>query len=87
LLKQGLIMQTTSIRQKLHQYIDNSDEKLLKMMFAMAKEYNEEDTLEYEFTTEDIRILDERREKRLSGESTTHSWDEVKKAITNKSNR
>ncbi len=80
-------MQTASIRQKLHQYIDNSDEKLLKMMFAMAKEYNEDDSLEYEFTAEDIKILDERRQRRLSGESTTHTWDEVKNAIINKNNR
>lgn len=74
-------MQTTSIRQKLHQYIDNGDDKLLKMMLAMAKEYNEDDGLEYEITAEDIKILDERRQKRLNGESTTHSWTEVKKAI------
>ena len=80
-------MQTTSIRQKLHQYIDNSDEKLLKMMLAMAKEYNEDDGLEYEFTAEDIKLLDERRQKRLNGESSVHSWDEVKSAIINKSNR
>ena len=50
----------------------------------MAKEYNEDDDLEYEVTAEDIQILDERRQKRLSGESTSHSWEEVKKAITAK---
>ena len=77
-------MQTLSIRQKLHQYIDNSDEKLLKMMFAMAKEYNEDDDFEYEFTTEDIKIFDERRKKRLSGESKTYSWQETKDIITGK---
>jgi len=78
-------MQTTVIREKLHQYIDDGDEKLLKLLFAVAREYNDDD-FEYEFV-EDIKILDERRQKRLSGESTTHSWDEVKKAITNKNNR
>ena len=80
-------MQTISIRQKLHQYVDNSDEKLLKMMLAMAQEYNEDDGLEYEFTAEDIKLLDERRQKRLNGESSVHSWDEVKSAITNRRNR
>ena len=77
-------MQTLSIRQKLHQYIDNSDEKLLKMMFALAREYNEDDDFEYEFTTEDIKIFDERREKRLNGESNTYSWQETKDIITGK---
>jgi hypothetical protein len=72
-------METTTIRQKLHQYIDNSDEKLLKMMFAIAKEYNEEEYFEYEVTPEEIKILNERRQKRLSGESTIHSWEDVKK--------
>ena len=72
-------METTTIRQKLHQYIDNSDEKLIKMMFAIAKEYNEEEYFEYEVTPEEIKILNERRQKRLSGESTIHSWEDVKK--------
>ncbi|HEY8930540.1 MAG TPA: hypothetical protein VIM55_15165 [Mucilaginibacter sp.] len=76
-------MQTTVIRQKLHQYIDNSDEKLLKLMLALAKEYNEDD-VEYEFTAEDIKLFDERREKRLSGESETFTWDEAKSIITRK---
>ena len=79
-------METTTIRQKLHDYIDTSDEKLIKMMFAMAKEYNEDDELDYDFT-EDIKILDERRQKRLSGESSTHAWEEVKRGITNRKNR
>jgi len=79
-------MEATTIREKLHQYIDSSDEKLIKMMFAMAKEYNEDDELDYDFT-EDIKILDERRQKRLSGESSTHTWEEVKKSITDRKNR
>jgi len=62
-------MQNTQIRKKLHQYIDNSDEKLLKLMFALAKEYNDDDDFEYEFTAEDIKEFDERRGKRLKGEA------------------
>ena len=77
-------MQTTQIRQKLHQYIDNSDEKLLKLLFALAKEYNEDDDFDYEFSAEDIKTFDERREKRLKGESTVFTWQEAKAIITNK---
>ncbi len=77
-------MQTTQIRQKLHQYIDNSDEKLLKLMFALAKEYNEEDDFENEFSADDIREFDDRREKRLSGETRIYSWQEAKDIITGK---
>lgn len=74
-------MTTATLRQELHQYIDNSDEKFLKMVLAMAKEYNEVDDLE-EFTEEDIKELDELRAKRLSGQSKTYAWDEAKKIIT-----
>ncbi|MEO6850692.1 MAG: hypothetical protein ABI203_06475 [Mucilaginibacter sp.] len=77
-------MQTTSIRQKLHQYIDNSDEKLLKLMFVLAKEYNEDDDFEYEFSAEDIKVFDERRSKRLNGESNTYTWQETKEIIKGK---
>ena len=69
-------MQTAIIRKKLHQYIDRSDEKLLKLMFALAKEYYE-DNFEYEFTAEDIKEFDERRNKRLKGESKTCNWQEA----------
>lgn len=79
-----LIMQTTSIRQKLHQYVDKSDDKLLKLMYAIAKEYNEDDDFEYEFTAEEIKVFDERSERRLSGESKTYSWQEAKDMITGK---
>ncbi|MDB4903334.1 MAG: hypothetical protein JWQ63_2615 [Mucilaginibacter sp.] len=80
----GQTMQTTQIRQRLHQYIDNSDEKLLKLMFALAKEYNDEDDFDYEFSAEDIKGFDERRQKRLSGESSTYSWNEAKEIIIRK---
>ncbi len=76
-------MQTTTIRQKLHQYIDSSDEKLLKLMLALSKEYNEEDE-DFEFTSETIQLLDKRREDRLSGKSKTYSWEEAKDIIIGK---
>lgn len=79
-----MVMQTTSIRQRLHQYVDKSDDKLLKLMYALAKEYNEDDDFEYDFTAEDIKLFDERREKRLRGESKTYSWQEAKDIITGK---
>jgi len=84
LLKMGLIMQTANIRQKLHQYIDNGDDKLVKLMFALAKEYSDDDDFEYEFTSEEIQEFDKRREKRLNGDSKTYNWQEAKDIITEK---
>ncbi|HEX2631023.1 MAG TPA: hypothetical protein VHM26_18530 [Chitinophagaceae bacterium] len=77
-------MEVTSIRQKLHQYIDKGDDKLIKLMYAVAKEYNDEDDFEYEFSDEEIKHFEERRNKRLSGESKTYNWEEAKKIITGK---
>ncbi len=37
---------------------------------------------DYEFTDEEIKILDERRQNRLTGKSKTYSWEEAKKIIT-----
>lgn len=39
-------MEQKSLRQKLHQYIDQGDDKLLKLMYALAKGYNEDDDFE-----------------------------------------
>jgi len=36
----------------------------------------------YPITAEDIKVFDERRKKRLSGECRTYSWEEAKAIIT-----
>lgn len=77
-------MQPANIRQKLHQYVDNGDDKLLKLMYAVAKEYTGEDDFEYEFSDDEIKFLEDRRAKRLSGESKTYTWEEAKNIITGK---
>ena len=51
-------MQTANIRERLHHFIDEGDVKLLKLMYAVAKEYNDEDDLEYEFSDEEIRLFE-----------------------------
>ncbi len=37
-------------------------------MYAVAKEYNEDDNFEYEFSAENIKRFEQRRNSRLSGE-------------------
>jgi hypothetical protein len=36
------------------------------------------------FSAEELRLFDDRRRKRLSGESAVYSWYDAKKNITNK---
>lgn len=77
-------MHPENIRQKLYQYVDKGDDKLLKLMYALAKEYTREDDFEYAFSDEEIKLLEDRRVKRLSGESKTYSWQEAKDIVTGK---
>lgn len=79
-------MEATDIREKLHNYVNNSDEKLLKLLYALAKEYNDEDSFEYEFSQEDIEDFEQRKAKRISGESKTYSWKEAREIISGKKN-
>ena len=70
-----------SDQRKLHQYIENSDEKLLKLMSVLAKEYNEGEDPEPEFTVKDIKIFDGRCKKRPCGESNIYSRNEGREII------
>ena len=58
--------------------MNNSDEKLLKLLYALAKEYNDEDDFEYEFSQEELENFEQRRIKRINGESKTYGWERSK---------
>lgn len=73
-------MENAVIKEELRKYIDIGDEKLLKLMYALAKEYTEMED-EYELTNDQIEELDRIREMRISGESKGYSWSEAKKII------
>lgn len=47
-------------------------------------EFYGDDDPKNNFTTEDIKVFDERRKKRLRGESKTYSWQGAKEVITKK---
>jgi hypothetical protein len=53
-------------------------------MYAVAKEYNEDDDFEYKFKEEEIKLFEERTTKRLSGESKTYTWKDAKEIVTGK---
>jgi hypothetical protein len=47
-------------------------------------EYNWDDDPQYNLTAEDIKVFNERRKRRLSGESKTYCWKDAKEIITAK---
>jgi hypothetical protein len=48
---------------------------------------NSKNDADYSFTAGDIKAFDERRERRLNGESRTYKWEDAKKIITQSANR
>lgn len=77
-------MQQSTIRKKLYNYIDNGDEKLLKLMYAVAKEYNEDDDYDYDFSEDDIKLFEQRRIARQEGKSKIYKWEKAKEILTAK---
>ncbi len=56
-------MGTAELRKELHSYIDSADDKFLKMVYAMSKEYTEPDVVGYE--TDGTPITQENVKKRV----------------------
>lgn len=76
-------MNTDEMRTRLHDEIEHSDERLLKIIFAIVKEYQEESD------TDSIRkqLVREERAKYLRGEGKSYTWDEVRDMAINKEKR
>jgi len=77
-------MEATGIRKELQEYIDNGDEKLLRIMYALAKEYNKDDNADLEIHENHINEFENRRIKRINSENKTYDWQEAKQIITDK---
>ena len=73
-------MEALLIKEQLHNVVESGDEKLLHLMYALAKEYNNEQ--ENEFTTAELNEFKRRRENHLKGTSKSYSWEEAKSIIT-----
>ena len=73
-------MTVVEIKSQLHEQIEHSDERLLKIIYAIVKEYGED--------TEDIddtrrKLILEERERYLAGSGKSYSWEEVKNMAIN----
>ena len=75
-------MSIPDIKEKLHEYIEQGDQRLLKMIYALIREYHDE---EY-FDIEDSRkkLIQTECEKYLKGEGKSYSWKEIKNMAINK---
>jgi hypothetical protein len=73
-------MTTTQIKQKLHSYIENAEDKKLKAIYTLLQDDIDED---YKFTKEQEAELDKRFNDYQNGIGKTYTWDETV-AITDK---
>lgn len=77
-------MSTSAIKEELHYFIENGDDKLLKMMYAIAKEYTDDDDRHDVFSEAEIEEFDRRSADMDNGVTKIYSWEEAKKIITGK---
>jgi hypothetical protein len=71
-------MSTQETKILLYDLIENSDEKLLSLLYTLGLEYNYQ---HYQRSEEFIAELHERRSKHLSGKSISYTWEEVKERL------
>lgn len=80
---------TLEIRKRIHEYIDDADERILRIFNAIIDAEEEEDS---ELEATDYPVvpdyvydrIEEERIKYLNGELKTSSWEEVKERLMKK---
>ncbi|CAH8282732.1 hypothetical protein EV196_101587 [Mariniflexile fucanivorans] len=76
-------MATLDLKKSVLKYIDEADERLLKLMKALAESYQEDSQEDFLLNEDDYYKLDKRRDLHLKGKSASNTWDEVKKNARN----
>jgi putative addiction module component (TIGR02574 family) len=78
-------MTNSDLRNTVRSYIDNADERFLKMIKAMAENYEENNQVPY-LNENQLNELDLRRANYLANKGKTYTWEEVKEQITRSNN-
>lgn len=72
-------MSKEEIRKEIQQYLETAEERLLKAVHAMLKEYSNQG--DYELSATEINLLEERRAEYKTGKSKTYTPKEIRKMI------
>ncbi|MDD2246825.1 MAG: hypothetical protein PHI70_06010 [Proteiniphilum sp.] len=67
-----------AIRDKIHQFVDKADERILRILEAIVDTEERGDPVVPEFFYQE---LDKDREKHLKGEIPSYNWKEVKSRL------
>ena len=75
-------MESTSIRSKLHEYIDSADERKLEAMYVLLESDMDKQS---HYTASDIALLHERRNNHLNESSQSYTISESLEKIRTQS--
>ncbi|HTJ50208.1 MAG TPA: hypothetical protein VL443_12175 [Cyclobacteriaceae bacterium] len=70
-------MGVAQIREELHQFINQADERILNLIYGMMKADNDKSIL----TNEQQEDLEKRIDRHKNGESKSHTWSEARARI------
>ncbi len=73
-------MSSTELRQELHEYIDNADDRLINLMYALVQADMKESN--YQLTDEHMQVLDQRLKKHVENPDSGSNWKEAKARIS-----
>ena len=75
------VMESTKIREELHELIDNADDRLINLMYAMI--HADMTEADYVLSSDHKRILDDRISSHKLNPSAGYDWEKVKSRIEN----
>lgn len=74
-------MNKVELKDKLHEEIEHSDEKLLKMIYALVTEYHSDEESVEEAR---LKLVLAEREKHSKADGRTYTWQEVRQMAVNR---
>lgn len=77
-LGKGMIMSTAQIRELLHEYINQADERFIQLVYGMIQADKSKGYLLSESEEEE---LEKRKDRHKTGASKSYSWEEIKQGL------
>lgn len=76
-------MATLDLKKTVLNYVEDADERLLKLLKAEAESYQNDSSEDFTLSQKQYQVLDQRREAHLKGESKSYTWKQVKQNARN----
>lgn len=76
-------MEISELKNSVLDHIETADERLLKLMKALAESYESNENAGNNLSEKQYEILEERRLRHIAGESKSLTWKQVKQNARN----